>query len=134
MSGAAGGTGGRNQSAFRPVTGPSASSIGVISVIETSNKRVTAIEAKPGYCLAITYADGCEIIADLSDVVRNGGAFRPLQDESLFSLVKPSASGDGIEGPEPKDKHGEPLISIDAVSIYRAYDQIGAANYRKRLA
>jgi len=82
----------------------------------------------------ITYADGCEITVDLSDVVHRGGAFKPLQDERLFSLAKPSPGGDGIEWPEPKDEHGEPLISIDAESIYRAFAKYVAADRHKRLA
>jgi hypothetical protein len=103
-------------------------------MIETPDIRVIATNARPDYGLAITYADGCEITVDLSDVILRGGAFKALQDKRLFSLVKPSPCGDGIEWPEPKDRHGEPLISIDAESIYWAFANYVAIDPHRRLA
>jgi hypothetical protein len=134
MRGIESGIGRRNQSAFRAVDRFLGNVFGCVSVVETApDIRVTAIEARLGYCLVITYADGREIAVDLSDVVRRGGAFKPLQDERLFSLAQVNRSGDGIEWPEPRDERGEPLIGIDAASIYRAYDQ-AAAGIHKRTA
>ena len=118
-----------NQRAHRGVIASVASALGLV-VVKTP--RVKAIEARPGYWLAITYADGCEILVDLSDVIRRGGAFEPLQNERLFSQVAASPLGDRIEWPEPMDERGEPLICIDAASLYGTFDADGAPDARNR--
>src|SRR5215469_11321454 len=92
-----------NQRAHQGVIASVASALDLV-VVKT--QRVKAIEARPGYWLAITYADGCEILVDLSDVIRRGGAFEPLQNERLFSRVAASPLGDRIDWPEPMDEHG----------------------------
>ena len=120
-----------NETVLRRVIGLAASAMGSVSVIETPD-RIKAIEARPGYWLSITYADGREISVDLGDVIRRGGAFKPLQDQRLFARVKVDPLGNRIEWPEPKDEHGEPLISIDARSFYRAFNDLVERNYRER--
>jgi hypothetical protein len=103
-----------------------------LGLVVVKTPRVNAIEARPGYWLAITYADGCEILVDLSDVIRRGGAFEPLQNERLFSQVAASPLGDRIEWPEPTDEHGEPLICIDAASLYGTFDADMTPDHRSR--
>jgi hypothetical protein len=120
-----------NQRASRGVMGSVASALGFVNVIKMP--RVKMIEARPGYWLAVTFADGCEILVDLGDVIRRGGQFKPLQNQQLFSQATASLLGDRIEWPEPKDEHGEPLICIDAASLYGTFDAVRAPGYRKSL-
>jgi Protein of unknown function (DUF2442) len=129
-----GGTSGRNQTGFRAVDGLSVGTIDAASVVDEHNTTVIAVQSEPGYWLAITFSDGCEITADFGDVIRRGGAFKPLQDERLFALVRISHRGDRIEWPVPRGGRGGPLISIDAASIYRAFDHIIAGGDGTRMA
>ena len=104
MSSVAGATVGRNQIPSRTTGGLPGGDAG--SAIDTPTPKVTAVQPRPGYGLWITYADGREIVADFSDVIRRGREFRPLRDERLFSLVKTSPRGDSIEWPVPKGGRG----------------------------
>jgi len=132
MSSVAGATVGRNQIPSRTTGGLPGGDAG--SAIDTPTPKVTAVQPRPGYGLWITYADGREIVADFSDVIRRGREFRPLRDERLFSLVKTSPRGDSIEWPVPKGGRGKALLSIDAASIYRTFDAIAATHFRRRMA
>jgi len=131
MSSVAGTTVERNQIPSRTAGGLSGGQLDAGSAIDTPTPKVTAVQSRPGYGLSITYADGREIVADFSDVIRRGGEFRPLRDERLFSRVRTSPLGDSIEWPVPR---GEALLSIDAASIYRTFDAIAARHFRKRMA
>jgi len=134
MSSVAGTTVERNQIPSRTAGGLSGGQVDAGSEIDTPTPKVTAVQSRPGYGLSITYADGREIVADFSDVIRRGGEFRLLRDERLFSRVRTSPRGDSIEWPVPKGDRGEAVLSIDAASIYRTFDAIAASHLRKRMA
>jgi hypothetical protein len=80
--------------------------------------RIQMVEARPHYHLIVTYDKGQRIEVDLGDMVRRGGVFKTLQDERMFSRVRIGSVGDKVEWPEPKDDFGEPIVDIDAESLW----------------
>jgi len=47
-----------------------------------------------------------------------GGVFAALAEPRAFSQVRVDETGRKIEWPEPRDRHGQPQIDIDAESLY----------------
>jgi len=80
--------------------------------------RIRAVEARADYRLVVQYETGENIDISLGGAIRQGGVFEPLRDQRLFSRVRIGEARDKVEWPEPKDKFGEPMVDVDAESLW----------------
>lgn len=87
-------------------------------------RKIRAVEATPGYRLAVAWEGGRPSVIDLSDMISRGGVFSALADEAAFSAVRVGEGGRVIEWPDPKDDLGHPVIEIDSIALaYRLQTQ-----------
>jgi hypothetical protein len=92
-----------------------------------SPRKIRAVEARPGYRLAVAWDKGRSSIIDLSDMISRGGVFGALSDNSRFSAVRVGEGGRAIEWPDPTDDLGYPVIEIDSLALaYRLGTQENA--------
>ena len=61
-----------------------------IGVIAAAPWRITNCRVLPGYCLAVTFRDGCMGILDCSTILTSShpGIYAPLANQDYFSKVK----------------------------------------------
>lgn len=69
------------------------------SNVEMELHRIESIEACEGFALRLTYDDGCVVRADFSKLIRQGGVFAPLGQESFFRRVKVRNDGREVAWP-----------------------------------
>jgi Protein of unknown function (DUF2442) len=79
---------------------------------------IRSVEPKPGYRLAIAWERGPQTTVDMTDLIQKGGVFEALRNEKVFMQVHLSENRRKIEWPEPRDEDGEPIIDIDAESLF----------------
>jgi hypothetical protein len=90
----------------------------------TSLRRIRSVEARSGYRVVVAWDTGRPSIIDLSDMISRGGVFASLSDHTKFSAVRVGESQRVIEWPEPVDDLGDPVLEIDAESLFeKANDQ-----------
>lgn len=100
---------------------------------ESSLRRIKGIEAKPGYRLLISWFNGPQMSVDLSEMIRKGGTFTPLQNEKEFFRVTIGERNRVIAWPEPRDDQGYPMIEIDADALYVIGSQQKTTTMMQRL-
>ncbi len=79
---------------------------------------IRSVEAKPGYKLSIAWERGPQTTVDMTDMIQKGGVFEALRNEKVFQQVRLSETRRKVEWPEPRDEDGDPLIDIDAESLF----------------
>jgi hypothetical protein len=79
---------------------------------------IRSVEAKSGYKLTIAWERGPQTTVDITDMIQKGGVFETLRNEKVFMQVRLSENRRKIEWPEPRDDDGDPLIDIDAESLF----------------
>ena len=84
----------------------------------TELRRITSVQALPGYRLHVAWQDAPPITISLADDVQKGGIFRTLADEEKFAKVRIADEGYLIEWPEPADDDGRPIVDIDADALF----------------
>jgi len=94
---------------------------------------IRSVEAKPGYKLSIAWERGPQATVDLTDMIQKGGVFEPLRNEKVFMQVRLSEHHRKIEWPEPRDEDGEPLIDIDAESLFHIATEQRSNQFFNRL-
>lgn len=60
---------------------------------------VIQVTAEPDYHIRVLYADGLELVADLSHLLRLGGVFAPFADPEFFKQVSVGGNGAFITWP-----------------------------------
>jgi len=83
----------------------------------TPQRRIKAVEPRPGYRVAVTWDDLSPMVVSFADYVRRGGVFTPLVDENMFAEVRVGERRRTIEWPNPHGDDGEPLIDVDAETL-----------------
>jgi len=83
-----------------------------------SLRKIKAVDAKPGYRLAVLWEKGPASIIDLSDMISKGGVFQALAEKQAFASVRIGENSRVIEWPSPADDEGYPIISIDADALF----------------
>jgi hypothetical protein len=95
--------------------------------------RILAVEAKAGYRLAVVFVGDRHVEVDLSDMIQRGGVFVSLRDAALFARVRLGAAKDKVEWPEPRDSYGEPMVDIDAESLFHLSMQQRSKSIMQRM-
>lgn len=55
---------------------------------------------------------------DLTEMITRGGVFANLRENNNFSKVRIGENNRVLEWPIPKDNNGNPIIEIDAESLF----------------
>jgi hypothetical protein len=84
----------------------------------TELKRITILEHLPGPKLAITWDDQPRMVIDFTSLIRSRADLAPLADESLFKKARIGERRRVVEWPTPADEDGEPLLDIDAETLF----------------
>jgi hypothetical protein len=77
-----------------------------------------SVEARPGYKLTVSWERGPQATIDFSETIQKGGVFAALKSPRVFAKVRIDPTRRKIEWPEPSARFGEPLIDIDAESLF----------------
>ncbi len=66
--------------------------------------RITAVEVRALYTVALTFTDGSQAVVDLSPWIRDrGGVFAALQDQAFFAEVQVDREAGTIVWPNGAD-------------------------------
>ncbi len=99
----------------------------------TGMKRIEALEARPGFRLAVTWEDHGQQVISFVDDIRKGGVWEALRDETKFAMAHIASRRRSVEWPEPKDADGDPIIEIDADALFRMAERQKVTGFLARL-
>lgn len=96
-------------------------------------RLLRSVEAKAGHKLVVSWERGPQATIDFSETIQKGGVFAALKSPRLFAKVRVDPTRRKIEWPEPTAQFGEPLIDIDAESLFEMAGEQRTASLLQRL-